>query len=35
MLIIYLLMLMMKLRKIENNIYKISAKLLIYANYDI
>jgi hypothetical protein len=23
---------MMKLRKIENNIYKISAKLLIYAN---
>jgi hypothetical protein len=33
MLIIYLLMSMMKLRKIENNIYN-SAKLLIYANYD-
>ena len=25
---------MIELRKIENNIYKISAKLLIYANYD-
>ena len=32
MLIIYLLMSMMKLSKIENNIYKISAKLLIYAD---
>ena len=31
MLIIYLLMTMMKLKKIEN---KISAKLLIYTNYD-
>jgi len=34
MLIIYLLMSMMKLRKSENYIYKISAKLLIYADYD-
>ncbi len=25
---------MMKLKKIEINIYKISAKLLIYGNYD-
>ena len=32
MLIIYLLMSTMKLRKLENNIYKISAELLIYAN---
>jgi len=32
MLIMYLFMSMMKLRKIENNIYKASAKLLIYAN---
>jgi len=32
MLIKYLLMSMMRLGNIENNIYKISAKLLIYVN---
>jgi len=32
MLIIYLFMSVMKFKKIENNIYKVSAKLLIYAN---